>query len=127
MTNEEFQKIVLEELRGLREGQESLKVGQKRLEERQKKLEERQKKLEERQKQLEERQKQLEVRQKSLELGQKEIKGELRAVVEQTADLTEFRQKVNKKFDNIIEDKKSIHEIIGEHEVTIRSIRRKIV
>ena len=40
MTNEEFQRIVLQELRGLKEGQSKLEEGQSKLEARQSKLEE---------------------------------------------------------------------------------------
>lgn len=83
MTNEEFQKIVLEELKGLREDVADLKEGQSNLEEGQLKLEQRQSKLEQ---------------------GQEEIKRELRAVVEQTAVLTEFREEINIKIDKIIDE-----------------------
>ena len=53
MTNEEFQRIVLEELSGLREGQRSLEEGQSKLEEGQTRLELRQGKLESRQNSME--------------------------------------------------------------------------
>ena len=85
MTNEEFQRLVLEELRDLKAGQSKLEEGQSRME----------KKLD--------------------------------AVFEQTAWLTEFRTEANMKLDNLIEDNKSIHEILGEHEVSIRTLRRKPV
>lgn len=51
----------------------------------------------------------------------------LDAVYEQTAGLTEFRTEVNAKLDFLIEDNKSIHELLGEHEVSIRTLRRKPV
>ncbi len=65
----------------------------------------------------------------------------LDAVYEQTANLVEFRTEVNaqleiiskrldvttEKIDTIIEDNKSIHELLGEHEVSIRTLRRKPV
>ena len=85
MTNEEFQKLVLEELGRLKEGQ------------------------------------------KSLEEGQNRIEKKLDAVYDQTAFLTEFRTEANAKLDNIIEDNKSIHEMLGEHEVSIRTLRRRPV
>ena len=66
MSNEEFQKIVLEKL-------ENLEDGQKRLETRQGTLEEGQRRL---------------------EAGQDKITEDLRAVIEQTADLTEYRQEM---------------------------------
>lgn len=97
MTNEEFQQIVLEKLSNLEVGQKNLEKGQKTLEVGQKNLEEGQKSLEERQKNLEE-------RQKSLEIGQKEIRKNLEAVVEQTANLTEFKEEINNKVDTLVED-----------------------
>lgn len=78
MTNEEFQQIVLKKLETLETGQESLAIGQKNLEDRQKALED---------------------RQKNLETGQEEIKKDLKAVIEQTANLTEFREEINEKID----------------------------
>ncbi len=59
MTNEEFQKIVLEKLGNLED-----KVG-------------------------------------NLEKGQEEIKKDIKAIIEQTADLTEFRQEINEKVDKL--------------------------
>jgi len=59
MTNEEFQKIVLKELRTLNEKVDKLEQGQMKLEQ-----------------------------------GQEVIKRDLRAVIDQTADLTEFRQEM---------------------------------
>ena len=94
MTNEEFQRIVIEKL-------ENLEVGQKNLETRQKNLEEGQKNLETRQVSLEAGQKNLETRQKSLEEGQEEIISKLNCVINQTADLTEFREEVKEEFKNI--------------------------
>lgn len=55
------------------------------------------------------------------------IDNTLKAVYNQTAVLTEFRTETNKKLDNIMEDNKSIHEILGEHEVSIRTIKRRPV
>ena len=155
MTNEEFQKAVLEELKGLKEGQTRLEGNQARLEGnqarlegnqarlekglvrlegRQTKLEEGQAKVEGRLTRLEEGQTKVEGRltrleegQRSLEMGQKEIVKDLKAVIEQTANLTEFRTETNKKLDNLLEEDKSIHEILGDHEVIIRTLRRRIV
>jgi peptidoglycan hydrolase CwlO-like protein len=134
VTNEEFQKIVLQELKSLREGQNSLEERQKNLEESQKDLIEGQKtllegqiRLEERQTKLEERQMKLEERQGNLEEEIKDIKKDLKAVIDQTADLTEFREEANKKLDFLIEDNRSIHEILGEHEISIRTLRRRPV
>lgn len=60
MNTEEFQKIVLEELRGLKEGQEEIKKEQQ-----------------------------------EMKKEQQEIKRDLKAVIEQTANLTEFKQEIN--------------------------------
>lgn len=106
MTNEEFQTLVLQELKSIKEDISGLKEGQKNLEQGQKNLEQ---------------------GQKSLEEGQNRIEKKLDAVYEQTAVLTEFRTEANMKLDNIIEDNKSIHEILGEHEISIRTLRRRPV
>jgi peptidoglycan hydrolase CwlO-like protein len=120
VSNEEFQKLVLEELRSLKNDMSGLKEGQHKLEAGQRKLEEGQHKLEEGQHNLEAGQKRLEARVEKLER-------KLDAVYEQTAQLVEFRNEVNLKLDNIIEDNKSIHEILGEHEISIRTLRRRPV
>ena len=141
MSNEEFQKIVLEELRGLKEGQEQLvgrmeqlEIGQEQLVGRMEQLEIGQEQLVGRieqleigQKQLVSRIEQLEIGQKQLKIGQGEIRKDIKAVIEQTAYLTEFRQETNEKLDSLVEDNRSICEILGEHEVSIRTVRRKIV
>ena len=120
MTNEEFQKIILEEIRALRGEVVELKQGQTRLEQRQTKLEEGQTRLEQRQIKLEE-------GQKHLEIGQEEIKKDLKAVIEQTVGLTEFRQEANEKLDILIEENDIIKEINGRHEVDIRRLKRRII
>ena len=56
-----------------------------------------------------------------------EIDVKLNAVYSQTAMLTEFKTEVNAKLDKIIEDNRSIYEILGEHEVAIRTLRRRPV
>lgn len=76
MTNEEFQKLVLEKLDkldNLEEGQKNLELGQKNLEE----------------------------GQKNLELEIKNISKKLDGVVEQTANLMEFRFEVKSELENI--------------------------
>ena len=118
MTNEEFQKVVLEELRRiharigrLEEGQEKMNARTGKLEEGQKEMNARIGKLEEGQAamnarigKLEEGQKEMNTRIGSLEEGQEEIRKGLMAVIEQTADLTEFRQEINEKVDKVIEE-----------------------
>jgi len=98
MKNEEFQRIVLEELR-------DLKVGQGRLEVRMDRIEDKVGSLEDR-------------------MGSLESK--LDAVVEQTAILTEFKEDTSKKLDIIIEENKVFKEIIGRHEVDIEMLKKKI-
>jgi len=127
MTNEEFQKIVLEELRGLKEGQEQLVGRMEQLETGQEQLVGRMERLETGQEQLVGRMEQLEIGQKQLEVGQGEIRKDIKSIIEQTADLTEFRQETNEKLDSLMEDNKSICQILGEHEVSIRTVRRKII
>ncbi len=55
------------------------------------------------------------------------VKSEVSIIKNQTAILTEFRTETNTKLNAIIEDNKSIHELLGEHEVSIRTLRRKPV
>ena len=98
MKNEEFQRIVLEELR-------DLKVGQGRLEVRMDKIEDKVGKLEE---------------------GQGGILHSLDGLIEQTASLTEFRVEVNAKLDRIIDENRVFKEIIGRHEVDIEMLKKKI-
>ena len=155
MINEEFQRIVLEELKKLNEkvsnleigqqnlekgqrnlevgqqnlekGQRNLEVGQQNLEKGQYNLEVGQQNLEKGQYNLEMGQQNLEKRQKNLEVGQKEIRKDLKAVIEQTADLTEFKEEVNKKLDTLSEENKALKEIVGRHEVDIRRLKSKII
>ena len=73
MTNEEFQRLVLEKLDKLEAGQNKLEAGQNKLE----------------------------AGQSNLEARQKEILIKLDAVIEQTADLTEFRYEVKSELADI--------------------------
>ena len=120
MTNEEFQKIVLDEIKILREEVAGLKQGQSKLEQGQSKLEQGQSKLEQGQSKLEQ-------GQSKLEQGQEDIKRELKAVIHHTADLTEFREKDNEKLDTLIEENDIIKEINGRHEIDIRRLKRRII
>lgn len=134
MTNEKFQEQVLAELKGLKGDLGSLKEGQAKLEGRLTNLEEGQARLEGRltnleegQARLEERQTKLEDRQAKLEERQDRLEKKIDIVYDQTVKLTELYTDFNAKVDHIIEDNKSIHEILGEHEVSIRTLRRKPV
>ena len=51
----------------------------------------------------------------------------LKIVYDHVGTLTEFRTEVNMKLNSILEDNKSIHELLGEHEVSIRTMRRRPV
>lgn len=63
----------------------------------------------------------------SLKEGQARMEKKLDAVYEQTAFLTEFQTEVKAEIKNIKADNKSIHEVLGEHEISIRTLRRQIV
>ncbi len=106
MTNEEFQRIVLEELRALRTDINGLKEGQKSLEEGQRSLGE---------------------SQRSLEEGQRQIIKKLDAVWDQTVILTEFKEEVNSKLDTLLEENQAMKEIIGVHSVDIKRLKNRVV
>lgn len=59
------------------------------------------------------------------ELNKQAEKQEL--IFNQTAKLTEYHSETMERLDSIREDQKSIHEILGGHEVAIRTLRRKPV
>lgn len=126
MNNEEFQSLVLSELRELRADVSGLKEGQSSLKEGQSSLRADVSSLKEGQASLRADVNSLKEGQKSLEEGQKRIEKKLDAVYNQTADLTEFKTEVNMKLNRLIEDNKSLHEIVGEHEVAIRTLRRLV-
>lgn len=94
MTNEKFQQIVLKKLEILETGQKNLAISQKNLETGQKALED---------------------RQKNLEIGQGEIKKDLKAVIEQTSNLTEFREEINGKIDTLIEDLNTVEIVTSKN------------
>ena len=99
MTNEEFQRMVLEKFENLETSIKGLDTNVKGIE----------------------------IGQKSLEMGQEEIKKDIGAIVEQTADLTEFREEVKDKLDTLVQESLSMHQILGEHEVAIRTLRRRVI
>lgn len=73
MSTEEFQRIVLEELKSLKDGQEEMKE------------------------------------------EQEEMKKDLKAVIEQTANLTEFKQEVNYKLDVMLEEINTLELIVSKN------------
>jgi len=140
MNNEEFQRIVLEELRDLKAGQGRLGVRMDNIENRIGSLEDRMGSLEDRMGSLEVRMDKIEDRMGSLEVrmdkiedkvgkleeGQGGILHSLDGLIEQTASLTEFRVEVNAKLDRIIDENRVFKEIIGRHEVDIEMLKKKI-
>ena len=113
MTTEEFQELVLQKFENLETSVKGLEISVKG--------------LETSSKNLEISVKDLELGQKKLEDGQREIRKDIKSIVEQTADLTEFREEVKDKLDTLIQENLSIHGILGEHEVAIRTIRRRVI
>lgn len=91
MTNEEFQGVVLEELKGLKKGQIELtdKVD-------------------------------------ALEKGQIELANKVDAIYNQTADLTEFKEETGKDIKESQEDNEVLKEMVGRHEIEIKTLERKI-
>lgn len=69
----------------------------------------------------------LEGRFDSLEEKFDSLERKVNVIQEQTATLTEFQTEVNKKLDSIMENNLSITQVLGEHEIAIRTIRRRIV
>ncbi|GMG96011.1 hypothetical protein [Tepidimicrobium xylanilyticum] len=82
MTNEEFQRLILEKLNSL------------------------------------------DGRLENVEKGLRELNKMVDPIHEQTAELTEFKSEISYKLDEIMENDKSFNEIIEEHEIAIRSLRR---
>lgn len=109
MSNEEFQKIVLEEFQKLNE-----KVGN---------IEQRLTSLEQGQANLEQRLTSLEQGQGNLEQGQADIRKDLESVISQTMDLTEFRVETNEKLDKVIDRLYSVEMITAQNWQDIAKIK----
>lgn len=94
MSNEEFQTLVLQELKGLREGQEEIKQEQQEI-----------------------KQEQQEMKQKQQEMKktQEEMKNDLKAVIEQTANLTEFKEEVNHKLDTMLNEINTLEMVVSKN------------
>lgn len=99
MSNEEFQSLVLEELRGIRGDISGLKQDVSSLKEDVTNLGHRLERVEN--------------RVESVANRLVRVENKLDAVYEQTAILTEFRTEANMKLDKLIEDNRSIHEMAG--------------
>jgi chromosome segregation ATPase len=134
MSNEEFQRLVLEKFDKLETRFDTLETRFDKLETRFDTLETRFDTLETRFDTLETRFDTLETRFDTLETrlvnvesDLKDLKVAVSSISEQTVVLTEFKTEVNGKLNEIIESNKSIHEIIMEHEITIRNLKRRPV
>lgn len=106
MTNEEFQVLVLQRFD---------------------KMDERFDKMEVRFDQLEQEVRDLRSKVTALDAKVTELDAKLQIVYEQTCELTEFHTQVNKKLDKIMQDQLSIFEVLGTHEIEIRTLRRRAI
>lgn len=127
VTNEEFQKLVLKDLGSIKEDINGLKEDVSGLKEDVGSLKEDVSSLKAGQARIEVRLEKVEVKLENVENRLERVETKLDAVHEQTAVLTEFRTDTNMKLDYLLEGNKSIHEIIGRHEVDITSLRRRAV
>ena len=108
MTTEEFQSIVLKELKGIKTDISGIKTEMSGIKTEMSEiktdvssLKEGQKTLEEGQKTLEEGQKRLETRQTKLEINQLNLEKKVDAIYEQTASLSEFREETKLALEDI--------------------------
>ncbi len=119
MTQEEFQKTILKELKGLREDIGDLKDGQKQLTIRVGALEKGQRELTSKVDTLEKGQKELT---KKVDIMDKKID----VIYDETAYLTEFREKATKDIKNNKADNEVLKEMVIKHEIEIKALERKI-
>lgn len=63
--------------------------------------------------------------QEVLAVLQNSLEKKLDFLYDKTASLANTKVEIGMKLETIIEDSKSIHEMIGEHEISIRTLRRK--
>ena len=142
MTNEEFQKIVLEELKGLKEEVIGTKedVGElKGLKEEVIEIKEDVGELKGLKGEVIEikenvgelkglKEKVIELKEEIVELKEKTDKMDKKidAINEQTAWLTEFREEADKNIIKSQEDNRRLKEIVGRHEIEIKSLQEKI-
>lgn len=100
MTNEEFQKLLLDEIRGLRSDIN--------------RIESKVDGLETKIDYFDIKADNLNLKVDKLEYGQNSAKKDLKAIIEQTANLTEFREEVNIKLDKIKNTSKNIEKFIDK-------------
>ena len=134
MTNEEFQKFVVEKLNSMDSKidavEKKVDATEKKVDAVEKKVDATEKKVDATEKKVDATEKKVGTIENKIDVVEKKVDTvvkKLDAVCEQTANLMEFRTEVNAKLDIIVEDNKSIHELLGEHEVSIRTLRRKPV
>ena len=68
----------------------------------------------------------LKTRMENLESSVEQIKTRQEVIIEQTAGLLEFRTETKAILEELQEDQLSIKHILGEHEVDIRGLRRRL-
>ena len=68
----------------------------------------------------------LKTRMGNLESSVEQIKTRQEVIIEQTAGLMEFRTETKAILDTLQEDQVSIAHILGEHEIDIRGLRRRL-
>lgn len=101
MTQEEFQNVVLSELKDIKQGQVKVEQRMTSVEKRMTGVEAGQEKLEQKMTGVEAGQERLGQRMTSVEENQIEMKKDIKSVVEQIAILTEFREETNGKLDKL--------------------------
>ncbi len=111
MSNEEFQSLVLEELRGIRGDISGLKQDVSSLKEDVTNLGHRLERVENR---LE-----------SVENRLVRVENKLDAVYDRAAAQTEFRTETKRVLDYLLDQNRSIYEILGRHEIDITTLKRK--
>ena len=124
MTNEEFQHVLLSELKELRrDSNERFDKIEQRLD----RVELRLDGVEQRLDAMDQRFDGIELRLDKVEQRLDKVEHKLDVVFEQTAGPVEFRADVTQKLNKLIEDQKSIMQVLGEHNVSIRTLQRRSI
>lgn len=124
MTNEEFQRTILKEIRELRQDTNNkFDTLDQRLDTMDQRLGTMDQRLDTIDQRFDTVDRKLEAMDQRFEKNERK----LNAVYEQTANLLEFRTEVIGKLEQISKDQKSIMGLLGEHEIAIRTLKRKSV
>lgn len=101
MTNEEFQKIVIEKLGNIDTKLENLDSKVENIEKEQQTM----------------RKEQLEMKndQQTMRGEQLEMKNDIKSIIEQTAELTEFRYEINEKLDRLVDEFNTIEIVTSQN------------